>query len=166
MLIVQVIHRTLDCGVWNLTCWILRFPRAVESDQHSIRTDLQACTLPAVLALPRADWSGKGQLWSRKRVQHLLGGLWPTQCSAGSSSLRSCFGKAVAKQVSWFSARLRGQEGEILQSKIIRVKKKTLKKEPGCIQESIFLWKHLRKLCYFKFLSCLPLKKHVFHFIM
>jgi len=25
---LKVIHRTLDCTVWNLPCWILRFPQA------------------------------------------------------------------------------------------------------------------------------------------
>lgn len=48
------------------------------------------------------------------------------QCSVptDSLSLKSCLGKATARQVSHFSAGLGGQEGEILQSKIIRQKKK------------------------------------------
>lgn len=68
------------------------------------------------------------------------------QCSVptDSLSLKSCFGKATARQVSHFSAGLGGQEGEILQSKIIRQKKKKNKRkeEAGCGYRKAYFFKN------------------------
>lgn len=48
----------------------------------------------------------------------------------------------TARQVLRFSAGLWGQEGEILQSKIVREKKKALKEEAGCGYRKVYFFKN------------------------
>lgn len=68
----------------------------------------------------------------------------PGQHSAPTDSLlpRSCFGKVTVRQVLHFSAGLGVQEEEILQSKIVRERKKALKEEAGCGYRKAYFFKN------------------------
>lgn len=132
MLIVQNAHCKWFMGLSIVVCEICRAeswgcPKAAESCQHGGRTRLLPCTLPAVLALPWADWATKAQLWSRKRVQHLPGGPLPTQCSCRLTFTEVLFWKSSCKAGFVFFCRA-GGSGRRNSPKQNREEKKPLKR--------------------------------------
>lgn len=119
--LLQVIDGT---QMWNLLCWIQRLLQGCGAANAMGGHVCCPHILPAVVALPWADWATKAWLWPRRRVQHLPGGLWPPQGSCRHAVTEVLFWKSNCKAGVTFLCRAVGS-GRRNSPKQNRERKKT-----------------------------------------